>query len=476
MIIQKAKRQRKWQKCLPNSFRIMNYKLILAVIYLAAASMKLKEKYIQISLVIITVMMTILRFLLNEKGRVNPDSINYMRFAHVFPIIDNTTTPAGYPVSIKFFTYFGPDEFWSSKAVGILALLFIVFFAWKKNFYLKESIVICSLFSFLSIFSFTMSEALILPFVLILLYVSHLTIADKISKWKAVFYISLTLILLYNIRYSSLFIIGGTGLFGLIFWRKKYGPAFILSGAIGLVFVILFKLFYIDYFNEDYIKDSLIIGLYPTSKLLPEFFQGLLTSFNPFIHISDPNGGKINYAIYGTGFLNIIMMVYIFIKNKLSETEIYYTVLGISGIICSYFVQYFYPVNPLDYRLLAPFVLGLWLVYFNRLFKIFGTKVYLIGVLSLCSGMLFIWLSRGNYLENRKKTVDYLKNEKLDKVPLKFYVIEGKNLEKVQIAEMISTVNSDITLTSKPSDTLQKTTLTKHKVLQKIKIDKNKYQ
>ncbi|MBW8523594.1 hypothetical protein K0U91_12520 [Chryseobacterium chendengshani] len=438
--------------------------------------MKLKEKYIQISLVIITVVMTILRFLLNEKGRVNPDSINYMRFAHVFPVIDNTTTPAGYPVSIKLLTYFGLDEFWSSKAVGIFALLFIVFFAWKKNFYLKESIIICSLFSFLSIFSFTMSEALILPFVMILLYVAHLTITEKLPKWKAVFYISLTLILLYNIRYSSLFIIGGTGLFGLIFRRKKYGSAFIFSGAIGLAFVVLFRIIYIDYFNEDYLKDSLIIGLYPTSKLLPELFQGLMTSFNPFIHIADPNGGKINYAIYGIGFLNMMMMVYVLIKNKLNDTEIYYTVLGISGIICSYFVQYFYPVNALDYRLLAPFILGLWLVYFNKLFKIFDTKVYLIGILSLCSGMLFTWLSRGNYLENRKNAADFLKNEKLDKASLKFYIIEEKDLEKVQIAEIISTVNSDISLTIKPSDTLQKTTLTVHKVLQKIKIDKNKYQ
>jgi hypothetical protein len=58
-------------------------------------------------MVIITLVMTILRFLLNEKGRVNPDSIRYMRFAHVFPTIDNTTTPLGYPLAIKFFTFFG---------------------------------------------------------------------------------------------------------------------------------------------------------------------------------------------------------------------------------------------------------------------------------------------------------------------------------------------------------------------------------
>ncbi|MGO4710462.1 hypothetical protein AB4Y90_15440 [Chryseobacterium sp. 2TAF14] len=420
--------------------------------------------------------MTILRFLLNEKGRLSPDSINYMRFAHVFPVIDNTTTPAGYPLSIKLFTFFGFDEFWSSKFVGILALLFILFFTWKKNFYFKESVLVCSVFSFLSIFSFTMSEALILPFVIIFIYISNLTIEGKLTKWKAVFYISLLLIILYNIRYSALFIIGTTGLFGLIYWRKKYGSTFIISGAIGLAFVVLFKLFYIDYFNENYIKDSLIIGIHPTSKLLKELYLGLCVSFNPFIHMPDPNGGKINYAIYGIGFLNIILMIYLFLKQKLTEAEIFFIMLGICGIICSFTVQYFYPVNAIDYRLIAPFTIATWLIYFNKLFKIFNLKTYILGILSLCSGMLFTWLSKGNYLENRKIAKEYLKKEKLDKVPLKFFVIEEKNLDKIQIAELLSTVNADLELTSTPSDTLQRTTLTEHKVLQKIKIDKNKYQ
>lgn len=438
--------------------------------------MKIKEKYIQISMVIITLVMTILRFLLNEKGRLNPDSIIYMRFAHLFPIIDNTQAPPGYPLSIKFFTLFSFNEFWSSKIVGIFGFLLIIYFTWQKRFYFKESVLICSLFSFLSIFSYTMSEALILPFVLIFLYISHLIISEKLSKVKGIFYLSLLLIILYNIRFSSLFIIGATGLFGLIYWKKNYGITFIISGCVGILSVIIFKLFYLDYFNENYVNDSLIIGLYPTSKLVSELLRGLFTTFNPFIHMADPAGGNVNYGIYGIGFLNIILMIYLFIKYKLSETEIFLTIVGISGIACSYIVQYFYPVNPIDYRLLSPFVFGLWLIYFNRLFKIFGLKVYVIGILSLCSGMLFTWLSKGNYLENRKIISQYLKKENLDKVPLQFFVIEENDLEKVQIAELISTVNPDIQLTSKPSDTLKKTTLTRYKVLQKIKIDKNKYQ
>ncbi len=427
-------------------------------------------------MIIITLMMIILRFLLNEKGRTNPDSIRYMRFAHVFPTIDNTTTPLGYPLSIKFFTFFGPDEFWSSKIVGISAFLFIVLFSWKKRFYFKETVVLTALFSFLSIFSYTMSEALILPFVLLFLYTSSLVITGKLKGSKAVFYLSLNLIALYNIRYSALFIMGGTGLFGLIFWKKEYSRSFIISGLIGGAFVVLYKFLFIDYFNENYVKEFLEIGLHATSKLLKELFQGLCTTFNPFIHIADPGKGVINYAIYGIGLVNILLIVYLFMKYKLSETEQFFIFVSISGIVCSYFIQYFYSVNPIDYRLMAPFSMAVWLVYFRRLFLAFGDKVYAIGFLSILSGMAFTWLSKGNYLENRKEMKHFLQSEHLDKGPVKYYVEDVEDLEYIQVAELISTINPYVILTFTPKDTLQESTLTKNKVLQKIKIDKNKYQ
>lgn len=440
------------------------------------SSMKFKEKYIQISMVIITLVMTILRFLLNEKGRVNPDSIRYMRTARAFPIIDNTTTPLGYPLSIKFFTFFGFDEFWSSKVVGILAFLFIIIFAWKKKFFFRETIILSALFSFLSIYSYTMSEALILPFVFLFLYTAMLIITGKLEKWKAVFYLSLALIALYNVRYSALFTIAGTGLYGLLFWKRKYSLSFIISAAIGCVFIVLYKFLFIDYFNANYVKMFLEMGLHTTPQLLIELFQGLCTTFNPFIHIANPGGGKINYIIYGIGFVNILLIIYLFVKKKLSDPEFFYVFVSVIGIICSYFIQYFYSVNPIDYRLMAPFSLPIWIVYFRKLFQIFDLKVYVIGVLSLLSGAAFTWLSKGNYLENRKEITQFLKSEKLDKVPLQFFIIEEKDLEKIQVAELISTVNPQVSITFKPEDTLKRTTLTRYKVLQKIRIDKNKYQ
>lgn len=421
-------------------------------------------------------MVTILRFLLNENGRVSPDSIRYMKFAHVLPEIDNTITPLGYPLAIKIFTFLGTDEFWASKIVGIAAMLFIVFFSWKKNFYSRESTVLVALFSFVSIFAVTLSEGCILPFVLLFLYASDQIIKGNIKTRNAVLYLSLSLIALYTIRYNSLFFMGAVGLYGLFFYKRQYGRAFLISGIISGVYIVLYKLLFIDYFNEDYIKQSLEIGLYPTSKLLKELFEGLATTFNPFIHMSDPGDGMINYGIYGLGALNIIVMIFLFTRSKLTNSEFFFVFTSVFGIVCSFFIQYFYPVDAIGYRILAPFSFPLWLVYFRKLFQLFDVKVYVIGILSIMSGVLFTWLSKGNYLENRKEVVHFLQSEKLDKVPLQFYLKSMEDLDKMQVAELVSTVNSNLEVTFKASDTLKKTTLTYYKVSQKIKIDKNKYQ
>lgn len=437
---------------------------------------RLLENRIQITLIFTTLVMIILRFLLNEKGRTNPDSIRFMRTSNALPVVDNTTTPLGYPLILKFFALLGVGEFWGSKIVGILAYFFIVWFAWKKKFYLKETILIGGLFSFVSIYSYTMSEALILPFVFVFLYVGRQIMIEEIKGFKAFLYLSLILIALYNIRYSALFFIGGVLLYGILNFKKHFGKTFIYAGFTGLVFVVLYKFLFIDYYNERYVDQFLEIGLHPTSKLLVELFQGLCTTFNPFVHIAKPDGGFINYAIFGLGFLNILLMAFLFIKNKLSETGKFFVFIGVIGIICSYFIQYFYSVNAIDYRLLAPFSFPIWLVYFKKLYQVFGKLTYGITALSLMTGFAFTWLSKGNYLENRKQIQQFLKLENLENKPLKFYMESEEQLDRIQIAELISTVNPDMTVTFKPKDTLQKNVLTEYKVLQKIKIDKNKFQ
>ncbi|WP_027378071.1 hypothetical protein [Kaistella palustris] len=437
---------------------------------------RLLENQIRVFLVFATLTATALRFLLNEKGRTNPDSIRFMRSANVFPVIDNTVTPLGYPLSLKFFTLFGFDEFWASKILGIMAYLVLVWFAWKKKFYFKEIILTGGLFSFVSIFSYTMSEALILPFVFVFLFVGRQIIIDQLKGLRAFVLLSLALIILYNIRYPALFLIGGVLLFGLINFRKHYGKIFITSAFTALVYVVLYKFLFIDYFNEKYIDTFLEIGLHPTSQLLTELFQGLTTTFNPFVHIADPGGGLINYAIYGIGLFNILLIVYLFVQQKLSETEFFLVFMGVFGILCSFFIQYFYSVNAIDYRLMAPFSLPIWLVYFKKMYRILGKFTYGLTILSLLTGLIFTWLSRGNYLENRKVITTFLRAEKLDKVPLKFYVESEEELDKFKIAELISTVNPRVNITFKPADTLRKNTLTAYRVLRKIKIDKNQFQ
>ncbi|MFC6267797.1 hypothetical protein [Frigoriflavimonas asaccharolytica] len=438
---------------------------------------KIPEKFLQIFILTATILMIVARFLLNEKGRVNPDSIRYMRQANIFPVIDNTTAPLGYPLMIKFFTFFNFDEFWSSKIVAILSYLFIIYFSYKKKFYFRESILLGALFSFVSVFSYTMSEPFILPFVFLFLYYGAEIIDGKIKHWKAIFLLAVLLILMYNIRYSSLFIMMGCAGFGIIFYKKKYARYFLISGVLGVLFMLGYQQFFIKYFNESYYDVFLQIGLHPTSKLLKELFFGLCTTFNPFIHIANPAGGFINYGIYGIGLLNILLIIYLLLKNKLSDKENLFLIFGLSGIFGSFFIQYFYSVNPIDYRLLAPFSFPIWLLYFKKLHSNFGNFPYGIATLSLLVGFTFTMLSRGNYLENRKQMKNFLVKEKLIDQPLKFYMKdELLDLSSMQLAELISTINPVIYVTFKPKDSLQKSTLTNYKIRSKIKLDENKYQ
>lgn len=370
----------------------------------------------------------------------------------------------------------GPDLFWASKIVGILAYLFMVFFAWKKNFYFREMVVIGALVSFMSVFSFTMSEAFLLPFMFCFLYAGHEIIKGEKKGRKAMLSLALLVIAMYNIRYSSLFIMLGCISFGLLFWKKQYSKYFIIAGGLGVAFMGLYQLTFIRYFNAGYISQFLETGLNTTPELLLELFQGLCTAFNPFIHIANPSGGVINVGIYGIGFLNIIVLAYLFLRSSLSETEKFFLITGACGIICSYFIQYFYSVNPIDYRLLAPFSFPIWMVYFKKLFKIIPAAPYGIAVLCLATGLVFTWLSRGNYLENRRKMTSFLQSEKLLNTPLKFYMTAEEDLPSMQLAELISTINPVIYVTMKPADSVQKNTLTRFKIQQKLKLDENKYQ
>ena len=137
-------------------------------------------------------------------------------------MIDNPSAPLEYPLFIKFFTMFGIDDFWSSKLVGILAYTFIVLFTYQKKFFYKEVLISSALFSYVSVFSYTMSEGLALPFIILLFYMASQIIRNEISVVIGIFFLSLVLIILINIRYSALFLCVGCLVFGMICFRKNF--------------------------------------------------------------------------------------------------------------------------------------------------------------------------------------------------------------------------------------------------------------
>lgn len=436
-----------------------------------------RERLLRVLLFVCTITLVVLRVLFNEKGRVSPDAIRFMRQAAVFPQIDNTTTPLGYALSLKSISLLGPDIFWSSKIIGLLSLFGMLVFAIKKKYFSREVILTAALFSYVSIFSYTMSETLILPFVFVFLYVSRQIIIEQYQKWEGVLWLSIILILLYNIRYNALFFIVSCLLYGIWNYKKEFGKIFIASSGFGFLYILGYKILFIDIFNPQYFHEFLEIGIKPTSQLLQEFFIGITTTFNPFIHIAHPTSSIINAGIYFIGGTNIIVMIILFKKNSLSETEIFLVFTGITGIVCSYFIQYFYSVDALDYRLLSPFVLSIWLVYFKKLQQILGQKVFIISFMSICTGLAFTLLSKADYLPNRRMAKNFLlQNHLIDKEIVFFNNLDDEHKDEAQIAELLSTVNPKLYITTDSKDTLKVNVITLHKFESQVKIHKNKFQ
>ena len=74
---------------------------------------------------------------------------------------------------------------------------------------------------------------------------------------------------------------GGIFGFSLLNFKKGFAKIYMISAFIGFLFVIGYKIFFIDVFNQNYVKNFLEIGLKPTSTLVSEFFEAITTCFNP---------------------------------------------------------------------------------------------------------------------------------------------------------------------------------------------------
>ena len=119
---------------------------------------------------------------------------------------------------------------------------------------------------------------------------------------------SLSVILLFNIRYSGLFFMGGLFAFGVLNYKKSFAKFTLFRVLSDWLYVAGYKLFFIDVFNQNYVNKFLEIGLKPTSLLVKEFFLAIGTSFNPFIHILNPNGGILQCRNSRNWLLNIAFL------------------------------------------------------------------------------------------------------------------------------------------------------------------------
>jgi hypothetical protein len=419
----------------------------------------------------------VFRTLCNDKGRLSPDSIWYFRQARLLPEIELNSFPMLYPMAIKSISLWGIPEFWASKILGLLCFGFLLAFAHAKKFYFNELLALSCLLSFSSLFSISMSEAMLLCLELVLLY--QIKNAFEGQKLKPIS-LGVLLILMYQTRYNSLFFAVILGGFALLHFRKKFAkPLAIALLMFGLIYIV-YQTYVLPYYNPNYFVERWEPGNKSWLLMLQELPLGILMAFHPLIHIAPPQAGMAAYGIYAIGFANILLMVAIFYRKYkalgFSLYEQFCLYLCVGGILLSFIVQRVYAINPLDFRLLIPFTLPIWLMYFRYLHAYLRKikpyfKRYLL--LNLGISAAFIYLTKADALGNRNKAYAYLKQEGYLDKKLKFYVPNDDPLPASKLAELLGSFNPMIEPTGLAKDTLNAQTLSSYKVEQKLKLSKN---
>ena len=318
-------------------------------------------------------------------GNLSPDSTNYLAFAQ--NLIDNgsfylnyygkenewfAVWPLGYPTMIYLVAKIaGVSVFLASKVLNLLivGVIFIIFnYKFKENGFVFSSIFL--LIPFLTVFSYTWSEA---PFILGMLVFSislHKYIeADEIN-YMILFIITISAIFLFLSRYIGAFSVGVIGLaFIYLVYHRNLRKALML-----VIPILIGSAFMILYLYNNYLQTGFFTGTERVSA--PESIVGLikmtvlafiieLNLFTNNMHdgLSAMFGDYFGYTI----FLIVILLQYsvfylIFkkyssyntqIKKRLSIQKLF-LIIGLLYYGAIVIMRWTSSFDPLDYRLLIP--------------------------------------------------------------------------------------------------------------------------
>ena len=123
-------------------------------------------------------------------------------------------------------------------------------FAWKKKFYWRESLLVGALFSMISLFAATLSETLFLPLLFVFSMWQEMFLLEKYSKILSVFLLSLSVILLFNIRYMVCFSWVDYFAFGVLNYKKNFAKFTLFRVLSDWLYVAGYKFFLLMFLTK----------------------------------------------------------------------------------------------------------------------------------------------------------------------------------------------------------------------------------
>lgn len=357
-------------------------------------------------------------------GGVSDDTFNYVRIAYHLPHLISSVFPVGYPLIIKLANLFSNDYYISTRIIACLSYLLIVLFSFVKKFYFKETTLLMGMKIF-TIFTFSYSETLFLPFFYLLIYLLFRFFKSDYKTKSLIFTISLLLVILCTIRYSSIFIIGGF-IFMLGFELIKNQRDFklikslttiILLAGLGISVFLSFNYYFTGGFvGENNRNSSNYSNIGASVFIIKNIFFSFLNAMNPILNLI-----RINFLIFIisvlislTSFIVVTFLLFkLIMKKQLDLFRMILLCISFSIFIGLIYSSFTTGIDGLHIRLALP---AYFCIYFILLISYNGNKfVFPIVLLSLTVNMLVAYFESFKYLEKRENVKEYVLKSKKSK-------------------------------------------------------------
>lgn len=381
-----------------------------------------KAKLIYFSLNFLTLISVVILPFLRIDGGITDDLLYYIKIGNSFPNFKNSVWPIGYPIAIRLVNFITQDLYFATRVIAVTGFLFIILFSFAKKFYYKETSILLALKTF-TVFSYSLSETLFLPFFYVLLYLLYHFLKCKRNNLSDILKISLLFTILLTIRYSAIFIVGGLILLVLFELMKRDKQKKLIKDLVSIILfsAVGFLIFlYYNYTNtgavmgENFRNPSLMQKTTVFEFIIKNIIFSFFNAMNPIIDVI-----RINTFLFLSSvvlsLISVILIVFCISKTILKKRETDFQIL-LLFIAFSAFLGLVYSslTTGIDGMHIRLSISVYFCIYFFILISFKEKLIYSLpfAISSILFNFLIVNQDSFNYLKKRENVKEYVLKRK----------------------------------------------------------------